>query len=98
VFDEVRVTGNPYFLRKDLNHCVVKRHWVEDNVLKCRSSSMDDLKGRNYIVKDYKGEFMLVHARDVLSEDGKNSVLLLAEYYIKEKRGGWVKGGVRNSA
>ena len=37
---------------------------------------MDDLKGRNYIVKDYKGEFMLVHARDVLSEDGKNSVLL----------------------
>lgn len=93
VFDEVRVTGNPYFLRKDLNHCVVKRHWVEDNVLKCRSSSMDDLKGRNYIVKDYKGEFMLVHARDVLSEDGKNSVLLHAEYYIKEKRGGWVKGG-----
>ena len=92
-FDEVRITGNPYTRREDLEHCVVKYHWVEDNVLVWRSSSMDELKGRNYIVKDYKGKFMLAHARDYLSEHGKNSVLLHAEYYIKEKRGGWVKGG-----
>ena len=70
VFDEVRVTGNPYFLR-DPNHCVVKRHWVEDN------GEVPQLihggRGRGiHRVKD-KGEFMLVHARDVLSEDGKNS-------------------------